>query len=169
MTENEQQNIFENWLQQHKALLFKVIRSYAFNANDREDLFQEITIQVWRSIPYFRKECAITTWIYRVSLNTAIRWSQKEKKQTDSKKSFEEIGHLLYENKREDERLEWLFEEIEKLHEIDRSLTLLMLDGFSYKEIAEIMGISESVVGVKIHRIKKYLIKKSEEYIPYGI
>lgn len=169
MTENEQQNIFENWLQQHKALLFKVIRSYAFNANDREDLFQEITIQVWRSIPYFRKECAITTWIYRVSLNTAIRWSQKEKKQTDSKKSFEEIGHLLYENKREDERLEWLFEEIEKLNEIDRSLTLLMLDGFSYKEIAEIMGISESVVGVKIHRIKKYLIKKSEEYIPYGI
>ena len=169
MTENEQQHIFETWLEQHKALIFKVVRAYAFTAMDQDDLFQEIVIQVWHSIPRFRQESAVTTWIYRISLNTAIKWGRKERKQYPAE-TLEHIQHVLQENKIQvDERLVWLYEEISRLDEIDRSITLLLLDNFSYKEMAYILGITESNVGVKINRIKKHLISKSKNYNHHGI
>ncbi|MDZ7716432.1 MAG: RNA polymerase sigma factor [Balneolaceae bacterium] len=170
MTEARQLEIFKNWLQQYKALLFKVVRAYAFSESGREDLFQEISIQVWRSIPNFRKESAVTTWIYRVALNTAIRWNQKEQKHQKRQQRLADYEHLLEKKEeKEDPRLDWLYEEISRLDEIDRSLCLLMLDGFSYREMSDILGISESNIGVKIHRIKKYLIEKSKEYDNHGI
>lgn len=170
MTEGEQQRIFECWLQEHKALLFKVILAYANSKADHEDLFQEICIQIWQSVLNFREESAVTTWIYRVALNTAIKWTRKEQKHYDGKQSLENIEYLLQESgKQRDVRLTWLYEQIGKLDKIDRSLTLLMLDGFGYREMSDILGISESNVGVKIHRIKKHLIKKSEKFELYGI
>jgi RNA polymerase sigma-70 factor (ECF subfamily) len=170
MTEGKQKLIFENWLQEYKALLFKVIRAYAFSEADREDLFQEICIQVWRSVPNFREKSAVTTWLYRISLNTAIKWTRDEQKHQEGRQPFENMEHLLQENKQQpDERLDWLYEEIGKLDKIDRSLTMLMLDGFSYREMSDILGISESNVGVKIHRIKKHLIEKSEKFELNGI
>jgi RNA polymerase sigma-70 factor, ECF subfamily len=170
MKETEQKQIFENWLRQYKALLFKVVRVYAFTDDDRDDLFQEIAIQMWHSIPNFRKESAESTWIYRVALNTAMRWTRKERRHHDGRQPVEGIEHLLQENvENVDERLTWLYAEIAKLPEIDRSLTLLMLDGFSYKEMAEMTGITDSNIGVKIHRIKKHLIEKSEKYEYHGV
>lgn len=170
MTEKEHQHIFGTWLDEHKALLFKVVRSYAFTGSDRDDLFQEIAIQVWRSVPNFREESAVTTWLYRIALNTAIKWNRDEQKYREGHQSFDKMKHLLQQNKkRVDPRLDWLYQEIGKLDKIDRSLCLLMLDGFSYAEMSEILGITESNVGVKIHRIKKYLINKSEEYEHHGI
>ena len=168
MTENQQQHIFKNWLDQHKALLFKVVRAYAFTAMDQDDLFQEISIQVWHSIPTFRKESAVTTWLYRISLNTAIKWIRKEQKHNPPE-TLDNVEHILQGSKMPiDERLAWLYEEIYKLDEIDRSVTLLLLDSFSYKEMAGILGITESNVGVKINRIKKYLIAKSKKYDHHG-
>jgi len=80
------------------------------------------------------------------------------------------VQHILQEGMLQvDERLTWLYEEIHKLDEIDRSVTLLLLDGFSYKEMASILGITESNVGVKINRIKKQLISKSKKYDHHGI
>lgn len=164
MTEKEQQHIFEQWLSQHKALVFKVVRAYAFTAMDQDDLFQEISIQVWRSVTAFRQESSVTTWLYRIALNTAIKWVRKERKHRQDG-NLEEVEHVLQENKMPvDERLVWLYEEISRLDEIDRSVTLLMLDNFSYKEMADILGITESNVGVKINRIKKHLISKSKKY-----
>ena len=169
MTTKEQQHIFNDWLSQHKALIFKVVRAYASDAMERDDLFQEITIQVWHSIPNFRQQSAVTTWLYRISLNTAIKWVRKERKHQQPE-TLEGAEHLLQEsNMQVDERLAWLYEEIYKLDEVDRSVTLLMLDNFSYKEMADILGISESNVGVKINRIKKYLISKSNKYDNHGI
>lgn len=163
MTENEQNNIFRTWLNQHKPLLFKVVHAYAFTPEDRDDLFQEIAIQVWRSIPSFRHDSAVTTWLYRVSLNTAIKWTTKEKKHHEGRQPIENTENLLCDLPNQmDERLAWIYEQISTLNEIDRSLMLLLLDGFSYKEISDIMGIGESHVGVKIHRIKKHLIGKLE-------
>jgi RNA polymerase sigma-70 factor (ECF subfamily) len=168
VTEEQQQNIFQRWLDQYKALIFKIVRAYSSSAMDRDDLFQEIIIQVWHSIPSFRNESLATTWIYRVSLNTAIRWMKKERKHQSSK-TIEDVHHFLEETKTtEDERLTWLYEEIHKLDEIDRSITLLLLDGFSYKEMAAILGITESNVGVKINRIKKLLINQSKEINYHG-
>jgi RNA polymerase sigma-70 factor (ECF subfamily) len=169
VTENQQKDILENWLNEHKGLVFKIVRAYAFTAMDRDDLFQEIIIQVWRSIPTFRQESSVTTWLYRISLNTAIRWTQKEHKHNHEER-IDNLQHLIhYNNISIDERLEWLYEEIHQLNEIDRSLTLLLLDGFSYKEMAAILGITESNVGVKINRIKKQLINKSKKHDYHGI
>jgi len=170
MTEARQLEIFNQWLHQHKALLFKVVRAYAFTEPDRNDLFQEICIQVWQSVPNFREESAASTWIYRVALNTAIRWNRDEQKHYEGRQPFDNVEHLLQENKeRVDPRLDWLYQEIRKLDKIDRSLCLLMLEGFSYREMSDILGITESNVGVKIHRIKKHLTEKSEEYDHHGI
>ena len=169
MTEKEQKQIFEDWLSQHKALIFKIVRAYAFTVMDQDDLFQEIIIQTWHSIPTFRREASVNTWLYRISLNTAIKWTKKERKHYQSE-TLEGVQHVLQESRMQtDERLRWLYEEIYKLDEIDRSITLLLLDGFSYKEMASILGITESNVGVKINRIKKQLISKSKKNDHYGI
>lgn len=149
--------------------MFKIIRAYAFTVMDREDLFQEIVIQVWRSIPSFRHEAAVTTWIYRISLNTAINWIRKERKHSHTE-TLDTVPQVLKENNNHvDERLEWLYEEISKLNAIDRSIALLLLDNFSYQEMADILGITKSNVGVKINRIKKLLIAKSKIYDHHGI
>jgi RNA polymerase sigma-70 factor (ECF subfamily) len=161
--EEQQQQIFKEWLTSHKALIFKIVRAYTLTSEDQDDLFQEIIIQVWHSVPAFRNESSVITWLYRISLNTAIKWKRKEKKYyQEGALSPEE--NILQDNKITDDRLAWLYEEIHKLDEVDRSITLLLLDGFSYKEIAAIIGITESHVGVKINRIKKILITKSKNY-----
>lgn len=170
MTESEQQEIFQEWLNGYRALLFKIIRAYAFNIEDQNDLFQEISLQVFLSIPNFKKKCAVSTWLYRISLNTAITWSTKERKHDKTHQDIEKMTNLLETlEKPKDERLNWLYSEIKKLNEIDRSLILLLLDGHSYKEIAEMVGISETNIGVKIHRIKKQLVNNSKHYEYDGV
>ncbi len=170
MKESEQQQIFTTWLKKHKGLLFKVVRVYAFTHNDQDDLFQEVTLQLWNSIPSFRGDAAVTTWIYRVALYAAIAWTRKEKKHNVGRQLFDQQEQFLMDTpKTQDSRLDWLYAQIGHLNEIDRSLTLLLLEGFSYKEMAKILGISESNVGVKINRIKKHLIRKSKEYEHNGI
>lgn len=130
---------------------------------DKDDLFQKVCIQIWNSVPSFRQESAVSTWLYRIALNTTIKWVKKERKHLPAE-ALETVQHILEENKKpSDDRLLWLYEEISKLDEVDRSVCLLKLDNFSYKEMAAILGISESNVGVKINRIKKYLISKSKK------
>lgn len=169
MTETEQTRIFGDWLAQHKGLIFKVLRAYAFTTMDREDLFQDITVQLWRSVPSFRNESATTTWIYRIALNTAIKWVQKEQRH-GQRESLDNDKHIILETMGSaDHRLVWIYEEISMLNEVDRSVALLFLDSFSYKEMAAILGISESNVGVKINRIKKHLISKAKKINYHGI
>ena len=165
MKESEQQQIFHEWLDGYRGLIFKIIRAYAFNTDDLNDLFQEVCLQVFRSIPNFKAKSAVSTWIYRISLNTAINWSTKEKKRVNGHHGIETMANPLQTNDdSKEEKLNWLYAEIKKFNEIDRSLTLLLLDGYSYKEMAEIMGISENNIGVKIHRIKKQLVKNAKQY-----
>jgi RNA polymerase sigma-70 factor, ECF subfamily len=169
VTEVEQKHILEEWLNLHRGLIIKIVRAYASNSMDQDDLFQEIIIQVWHSIPSFRQEASVTTWLYRISLNTAIKWIKKERKHHQAE-TLDHAQNILQERGYQiDDRLIWLYEEIHKLDEIDRSVALLLLDDFSYKEIAGMLGITESNVGVKINRIKKYLITKSKKYDHHGI
>lgn len=169
MTAQEQEYVFRDWLDQYKGLFFKIVRTYAITAMDMDDLFQEIVIQVWRSIPVWRKDCAVSTWIYRIAINTALSWTRKEKRHRHTE-DLEAAQVLLMEpGAAADERLAWLYEEIHQMDVIDRSLALLLLEGFSYKEMAVIMGITESNVGVKINRIKKKLIVRSQKQDLYGI
>ena len=78
MHDTERDRIFSDWLAGHKGILFKVVHAYAFEHADRQDLFQEIVIQVWRSVDAFRGDASVPTWMYRVALNTAIAWTRKE-------------------------------------------------------------------------------------------
>lgn len=170
MDARKQQRIFDEWLSAYKGVLFKVVRAYAFTPSDRDDLFQEIAIQVWHSIPTFRGEAAVTTWLYRVALYAAIAWTRKARKHAARNEPLGEIEHTLTATSTlNDSRLDWVYHQIAQLNEIDRSLMLLLLDGFTYKEMATTLGISESNVGVKINRIKKRLALQSREEANHGL
>lgn len=172
MTAKEQEDIFKGWLEQYKGLFFKIVRAYAVTPMDMDDLVQEVAIQVWKSIPAFRGASSVSTWVYRIAINTAINWTRKERRhrQTMGLEDVPQGSRLLLPQYgiREDPRLVWLYEQIHQMDSIDRSITLLLLEGFSYKETAVIMGISETNVGVKINRIKKKLIARSDKQDHYG-
>ncbi|MFP6762849.1 MAG: RNA polymerase sigma factor [Planctomycetaceae bacterium] len=170
MKANEQKRIFEEWLTQHRGLLFKVVRAYAFNPHGQDDLFREITNQVWNSVPNYRGDSAVTTWIYRVALYSAMGWSKRERRHRENHQAIgADDRPLLQPSSLENPQLDWLYEQISHLDEIDRSLTLLMLDGFSYREIGDTMGISQSHVGVKLNRIRKRLIAQSKKEPKHGV
>ncbi len=132
---------------------------YCSDNTDAEDLFQEILLQLWKAYPQFNRTSKVSTWMYRVGLNTAITRLRKNNRRP----SFEElvpVHHTLPETGIQ--RLDILFDRdlqqaIDRLDKLDRALLMLYLDEKSYKEIAEIMGLSESNVGVKVNRIKKKL------------
>jgi RNA polymerase sigma-70 factor (ECF subfamily) len=158
MLDSERDRIFDDWLAGHKGILFKVVRAYAFEHADRQDLFQEVAIQVWRSVDAYRGDSSVPTWMYRIALNTAISWTRKQNRHQGGKQPLEIVDGLLTASAAEaDPRVEWLYAQIAKLKDVDRSVALLMLDGFAYKEIAAIVGVSEGNVGVKINRIKSAL------------
>lgn len=164
MNRSEQQRVFDEWLDRHRGLLFKVVRAHASTPQDRDDLFQEIAAQVWQSIPAFRAESAVTTWIYRVALHCAMAWARRERRHRAGRQALDEHRPALLETTAgRDRRLDWLYDQIAQLGDIDRALTLLLLDGFSYQEMAATLGLSESHVGVKIHRIKHHLARRSRE------
>jgi len=157
MLEAERNRVFESWIDAHKAILFKVARVYGATHADREDLFQEIALQVWHSVEAYRGDCAATTWIYRVALNTALAWRRKERRHSEGRQDIDAATRLLIAPAGRDPRLEWIYQRIAELDEGNRALALLMLDGFSYREMSQILGLSESNVGMKIHRIKASL------------
>lgn len=163
MTESEQKEIFKAWLDQHKGIFFKIVRAYAFTPHDQDDLFQEISLKVWQSIPDFRGESKVSTWIYRVALFAATVWIRQEKKEL-STQPLADVEYVLGQvDQEQDERVSWLYQQIGELEPVDRSVCLLMLEGFTYKEMATMLGISESNVGVRIHRIKTHLTRRSKE------
>ena len=169
MTEEQQGEIFKDWVSNHSRAIFKIVRVYTNNAMDRDDLFQEIAIQVWRSVPVFKAQSSVITWIYRIGLNCAMKWVRKERG-TQVMEPLENAQLVLIEQEEDlNEQLTWLYREIYSMDVIDRCLVLLLLDNFSYKKMSDIMGITESNVGVKINRIKKYLAEKSKKKKHYGV
>jgi RNA polymerase sigma-70 factor (ECF subfamily) len=165
MHDTERDRVFNEWLAGHKGILFKVVHAYAFEHADRQDLFQEVAVQVWRSVDAFHGESSVPTWMYRVALNTAIAWTRKEGRHRRGKEPFEAVEGLLTtaSSGTPDPRVEWLYHQIAQLKDVDRSVALLLLDGFSYKEISAIVGLTESNVGVKINRIKSALADQHME------
>ena len=159
MDKQEQQHLFESIMEQHKGILFKVARAYCLDEEDRQDLIQEMMIQIWQSIHKYDEHYKISTWLYRISLNVAISFYRKSS--TRAKKYTElneQTVEALDEDKSENERQLKLLEHfITELKEIDKALMILYLEDKSHAEIAEIVGISVSNVGTKIGRIKENL------------
>ncbi len=170
MDPTRRQAVFDDWLRAHEGLILRIVRAYAFTASDREDLVQEIALQLWNSIPRYRGESKVTTWIYRVALHASMAWSQRERTHRAAKEPLPEAAHVLAPQAAEiDPRLEWIYARIAKLEPVERSLILLHLDGLGYRAIAETLGISEGNVGVKLSRIKRALSNESAERSIHGL
>jgi len=150
----ERNRVFDGWIEAHSSILYKVARAYAATHSDREDLFQEIALQLWHSVGAWRGDCAAATWMYRVALNTALAWQRKERRHLQGRQDIEDASGLLVASPVHDPRLDWIYQRISELDEANRALALLMLDGFSYREMAQVLGLSESNVGVRLNRIK---------------
>ena len=165
MLDSERDRIFGDWLAAHKGILFKVVHAYGFEHADRQDLFQEIVFQVWRSVDAFRGESSVPTWVYRVALNTAIGWTRKQDRHHRGKQPLDVVDGLLTtspDGARSCAR-SGSTARLRSSRTSIPSVALLLLDGFSYKEIAAIVGLTESNVGVKINRIKSALVGKRAE------
>ncbi|HET7607596.1 MAG TPA: RNA polymerase sigma factor [Gammaproteobacteria bacterium] len=128
MLDSERDRIFGDWLAAHRGILFKVVRAYAFKHADRQDLFQEIAIQVWRSVDSYRGDSSVPTWMYRIALNAAISWTRKQGRHQRGKQPLEIVEGLLTVSGAEpDPRVDWLYRRIAQLKDVDRSVALLML------------------------------------------
>ena len=158
MTTPELQERFQTLVDEHKKILYKVCNSYCRDRDARDDLAQEIIIQLWRSFDRFDERYRFSTWMYRIALNVAISFYRRENTRTRYLISDEE--HLLEaidekENQPDDIRL--LYEFIEGLDPLNKALVLLYLDGNNYQEIADVLGISETNAATKINRLKNKL------------
>lgn len=140
-------------IQQYQKIIHKICHLYRDSREDREDLFQEITFQLWKAFPSFKNQSKISTWIYRIALNTAIATFRKNKPAIDY---VADLPDMRSENQNEehDTRHERLFLLLKKLDDSEKVIITLYLEELSYQQIAEIVGINENYVGVKINRIK---------------
>jgi RNA polymerase sigma-70 factor (ECF subfamily) len=148
----------------HVGLLMKVTCSFAIEAADRDDLFQEILIALWQALPQFNAQAKVSTYVYRVALSCALNWKRSRTRYASKLDNFTQVLPVLTSPPKPDqERLNWLYARIHELPPVDRTLILLSLDRLNYGEIAEITGLSESNVGVRLHRIKQQLTVQSEK------
>lgn len=163
MNSTEQDARFVEWAQTYDAVLWKIARSYA-PAGEHEALHQDLLIALWHAAPLFRDQAKPSTFIYRVSLNRALNWSRSQTRYRQRHVALDEkSAQAPVAESGSDERerqVEQLYVALATLSAADRSLALLYLDELSYREIAEVLGITESNVGVRLNRVKKRLMER---------
>ena len=152
---------FVELVTRYKDVIFKVCYIYA-EKDDIEDYYQEVLIQIWRSLPKFRGESKVTTWIYRISLNTCISHVRKNTKGNINKVPLIDVN--LWENDIEKkQQVDEMYSLINKLNKLEKAVILLWLEDRDYEEIASIVGITKANVAVKINKIKEKLRKLSNQ------
>jgi len=158
---NSKELEFENLYNIHKDKLFRLCLGFAKDSSVANDLFQEILIKIWNHLDSFRNESSISTWIYRIAYNTAITFSAKENKLANHAElpAEMELANPESTSLELEFQLRKLYEAINSLPETDRVIATLLLENNPYKTIAEVTGISENYVAVKINRIKSSLMK----------
>lgn len=159
-----QQKEFVKQVNENQRIIHKICKIYTDNPHDHEDLFQEITIQLWKSYPNFRGEAKFSSWMYRIGLNTALALFRKRDRQVSTcQETSVETLKIAHEEHHEDDRLKLMYDAIHQLSDVEKALIMMFLDDKPYKEIAEILGITEGNARVKMNRAKeklKTLIKK---------
>ena len=147
-------------VQEHQNLIHKICRLYTNSDAEHKDLFQEITIQLWKAYSKFRGDAKFSTWMYRVGINTAISLYRKSKSRIQSF-SFDDVSYKIPQTETyddtQDQQLKSIYAALNHLNDIDKAVILLYLEDKSYKEISDTIGISEVNARVKMNRIKKKL------------
>lgn len=163
MTDRERE--FSQLVKDNQGLIIKVSRLYTNSPEDEQDLFQEIVLQLWRSYDTFKGQSKISTWMYRVALNTAITLFRKKTKspQTDELMDYHHRDYVEDDDEKQ-QQISLLYKVVKMLPKMERAIVMMYLDDLPYREIAETLGISEVNARVKMNRLKKTLKELMEKY-----
>ncbi len=171
----DNQERFSALLDQHKGIVAKVVHTYCWHPQDREELTQDIVTQLWRSFSRYDETRSFSTWMYRVALNVAISWVRRHSLRREHMTTLGETVDQVADTQTDstqDERMDFLRQFIEQLEPLNRALMLLYLEAHSHREIAEVLGISETNVATKISRLKQRIrqqhAKTDTEETPHG-
>ncbi len=159
MTDNRQKDQFLDILETNIGIIIKIARAYSKTLHDKEDLINDITLELWKSFGRFKGDSKISTWIYRIALNTSMNYKRKREKDRlfflDDLKQIENQSWLIEQT--DSSHSEILYQCIDELNQLNKAIILLYLDGNSYDEISDITGISKTNVGTRISRIKEQI------------
>ena len=160
---------FLELVNENQNRILKVCRVYSWNPSDQEDLYQEILFQIWRALPGLKQDTHANTWLYRIALNTSISFVRRRAARGGPAVALdhEQLTHHIESRQAHDdgaeEQLARLYDAIAQLNEVEKALVTLFLEDFSYEEMAEVLGLSASNVGVMLHRAKKKLSSLLQE------
>ena len=154
-------DLFATVYRDHAGLMIKTARAFTHSDSDRDDLFQEILVSVWQALPQFQGHAKLSTYVYRVAHSCALNWKRSRQRYQSKLDRFALETPELPAAPEQRERLTWLYARIRELPPVDRTLILLYLDKLPYGEIAEVTGLSESNIGVRLHRLKQQLAAAS--------
>jgi len=167
MHQDRSEKEFLKLVEQHKGIIVRICSIYARIPAEREDLFQEIIVQLWKAWPGFKGLSKFSTWLYRIALNTSISGLRKKKTDLVYMDHAEVPDKVLEEDKDRQEQLGAMYKAIRLLPEIDRAVVMLYLEDHSYEEMEEILGISQGTLRVKMTRAKEKL-KRTVQTAEYG-
>jgi RNA polymerase sigma-70 factor (ECF subfamily) len=160
--------LFKQAVDEHMGILLKTAHGFARDAADRSDLIQEMLLSVWQALPTYNGACKLSTFLYRVAHNRALNWQRSRSRY--HRKLEQASAHPDLVLSRDDSpahqlKLDWLYALIRRLAPTDRTLIMLQLDQLSHREIADVTGLSEGNVGVRLHRIRQWLSDQKDENI----
>ena len=159
MTDNKQKDEFLDILGKNVGIILKIARAYTVNVADKEDLINDIALELWKSFRRFKGDSKVSTWIYRVALNTSMNYKRKREKDKlflpDDLNQFQ--NQELINDPPDSSNSDILYQCIDELNQLNKAIILLYLDGNSHDEISEITGISKTNVGTRISRIKEQI------------
>jgi RNA polymerase sigma-70 factor (ECF subfamily) len=159
MTDYRQKDQFLDILEKNIGIIIKIARAYSKTVSDKEDLINDITLELWKSFGRFKGDSKISTWIYRIALNTSMNYKRKREKDKlffmDDLKQVENLSWLIEQS--ESSLSEILYQCIDELNQLNKAIILLYLDGNSHEQISDITGVSKTNVGTRINRIKEQI------------
>jgi RNA polymerase sigma factor (sigma-70 family) len=154
--------LFQTVYRDHAGLLMRVAGGFTAPGADRDDLVQDMLVALWRALPHFQAQAKLSTYVYRVAHSTALNWKRSRQRYVRKVEGYAAEPADAAAASPERERLEWLYARIRELPPADRTLIMLYLDKIPYADIAEVTGLTESNIGVRLHRIKQHLSTQTE-------
>lgn len=161
MNTKQIENDFLQLITAQKRVIYKVCYVYANDQDELNDLFQEVVLNLWKSFPRYRGDSQLSTWVYRISMNTCITFLRRSSTRPSTIPITADVIGQLADEEGKENQLKELYTLINQLGKMERALILLWLEERSYQEMADILGITKTNVGVKLNRVKEKLIKMS--------